>query len=770
VRVVLLAAALLAVFVAASNAPTTRAAGVGPADVVNPFIGTDEEGNTFPGPSLPFGMVQLSPDTGHRLGYDWSDGKIQGFSHTHLSGIGCPAMGDISFMPTTGPVDQTRPDQYASSFSHSDEGARPGAYHVTLARYGIIAELTATTRTGWHRYTFPATAQANVLINVGDAFERTSGTSVRVVDDHTLAGEVSSGHFCNSTNRYTVRFVAQFSRPFIAHGTWRDGVVHPGSGRSTGRRTDESNGAYVTFDTRSDRTVVAKVGLSYVDERGARRNLAAEAPGFDFDAVEARAGTAWDRALGRVQIDGGSDDERATFYSALYRAQLTPTTYSDVDGRYAGFDGRIHSTGGRTQYANLSLWDTYRTQNQLLELLVPGVARDIQLSLIADGEENGGWLPRWPMASGDANVMTGDPATPFLVDGWSKGLLYGHGQEAFSLLWRNATGVPPGSVGTLGRVGNPTYVRKGYVPLGNSRSRKGNGDDDLRQAGSATLEYALADCSLALMARGLGHPSPARKLLRRGRNYRNVWDARNQTFRARRESGAWGPLATRAGAGFHEGGPDQYQWLVPQDMNGLVRLLGGRASAAARLDAFFAYDRLGGDLHGTARNVWSTGPYSYYDGDTYNPNNEPDLHAPWAYAWVGQPWKTSQVLRAARTLFGSRPNGMTGNDDLGTMSAWYVFAALGFYPVPNGSATYVLNAPLFPRAAVHAGRGTIVIDAPATAAGNPYIQHLQVGGRPWSRPWVSHNELLGAGTLHFDVGSRAGARWGTSNPPPSPCG
>jgi predicted alpha-1,2-mannosidase len=759
VRALLLALALVAATVGIANSPTRAAEP--PAAEVNPFVGSEEEGNTFPGPSLPFGMVQLSPDTGRPLGYGWSDGRIQGFSHTHLSGVGCPTMGDIPFMPTTGSVTETRADRYASPFSHSTETARPGYYGVTLDRYGVRAELTATTRTGWHRYTFPATAQANVLVGVGDAFSRTYGSGVRVVGDRRLEGQVTSGRFCGARNRYTVRFVATFDRPFSAHGTWRDGRVHPGGARSDAKGEDESNGAYVTFDARGDRDVVAKVALSYVGRRGAERNLAAEAPGFDFDAVRARASAAWDHALDRVEIDGGTPAQRSSFYSALYRAQLTPTTYSDVDERYRGFDGRVHAAGGRTQYANLSLWDTYRPQNQLLELIAPTVARDIQLSLLADAEQNRGWLPRWPLASGDTNVMTGDPAAPFLVDGWSKGLLRGHEAEAFRVLWRNATQVPPPDVGTAGRVGNPAYLRRGFVPLEPASVPKG-GDDDLHHGASATLEYALSDCATSLMARGLGHGRRAARLAARAQSYRAVWDARHGTFRARRGSGRWAPPAGGRGTGFHEGGAAQYQWLVPQDMAGLVGLLGGRAAASAKLDAFFA----GGDV-----SRWGATPYGYYGGSTYNPNNEPDLHAPWAYAWTGQPWKTSSVVRAAQTLFSPTPEGLTGNDDLGTMSAWYVFSALGFYPVTSGGATYVLHAPLFPHAKLRAGAGTLTVDAPAASAANEYVQGVRVGATDWRRTWISHAQLLRAGSLRYDLSARAGAPWGTApaDAPPSPC-
>ena len=759
IRPLLLAIVIAIAAVTVANSPTRAAEP--PTASVNPFIGTLDEGNTFPGPSAPFGMVQLSPDTGHSVGYKYSDRRIQGFSHTHLSGAGCPAMSDLPFMPTVGDVTETRAPRYASPYSHASESAHPGDYRVTLDRYGVRAELTATTRSGWHRYTFPATDKANVLVNVGDAGAPTFGSRVRVVGDRQLEGEVTTGHFCRSLNRYTVHFVATFDRPFVAHGTWRDGAVHPGSGGSDAPGRGESNGAYVRFDTRGDHDVVAKVALSYVDAGGAARNLAAEAPGFDFDAVRARAAEVWDHALDRVEIDGGTPGQRTSFYSALYRAQLTPNTFSDVDGRYRGFDGRVHATGGRTQYANLSLWDTYRPQNQLLELIAPGVARDVQLSLLADAQENGGWLPRWPMASGDTNVMTGDPAAPFLADGWSKGLLRGHEQEAFRLLWRNATRVPPPQVGTLGRTGNPGYIRRGFVALSATGSVKG-GDYDGHHSASATLEYALSDCSSALMGDRLGHPWRAAQLYRRAQSYRSIWDARHGAFRARLANGRWGPRASRQGNGFHEGGPAQYQWLVPQDLGGLVGLLGGRDRAAAKLDRFFA----GGD---TRR--WVTDVYDYYGRTTYNPNNEPDLHAPWVYAWVGRPWRTATMVRAAQSLFAPEPQGLTGNDDLGTMSAWYVFASLGLYPVTSGSATYVLHTPLFPHAAIRAGTRTVTIDAPGTSPESPYVQALQVGGRPSSRAWITHARLLQAGRLDFRVGARAGAAWGTrpQDAPPSPC-
>jgi predicted alpha-1,2-mannosidase len=765
----LIRAAALAVLVAvvgivaAAKAPAGKAADDSPIASVNPFIGTEDEGNTFPGASAPFGMVQLSPDTGHSTGYRWSDPRIRGFSHTHLSGAGCPAMGDVPFMPTTGPVSETRADRYASGYSKQTESARPGSYAVTLSRYGVRAELTSTTRTGWHRYTFPATPQANVMVNVGQADQTTFGSSIRVVGDRQIEGTVVSGHFCSAPNRYTVHFTATFDRPFAGYGTWRDNRLHAGSRSSSAGGRNESDGAFVRFDTRGDRDVVAKVALSYVDVAGARGNLAREAPGFDFDGVRDRAEQQWGQALDRVQVDGGTPDQRASFYSALYRAQLTPTTFSDADGRYAGFDGRVHRTGGRVQYANLSLWDTYRPQNQLLELIVPDVARDVQLSLVADGQQNGGWLPRWPMASGDTNVMTGDPAAPFLVDGYSKGLLKGHERGVFRLLWRNANGVPPWRVGTMGRIGNPDYLRLGYVPFDAGHNVAKDGDDDIHQGGSSTLEYALSDCASSQMASGLGYRWRAAQLRQRAQSYRRLWDWDDRAFRARFDSGRFAQRSSANGSGFHEGTPSQYTWLVPQDMGGLVHLLGGRWRAAQALNRFFA--------NGNVKQ-WVTEPYGYYGRQTYNPNNEPDLHSPWAYAWVGRPWRTTQMVRVAQSLFVPKPGGLTGNDDLGTMSAWYVFASLGIYPVTSGSPYYALHTPLFPHITVTAGTRRLTIDAPGTSSSSPYIQSVSVGGKPTTRTWVWHGDLLRAGSLTFATGAQPNRGWGTrrQDAPPSPCG
>jgi predicted alpha-1,2-mannosidase len=749
------------------------AAAEDPAALVNPFIGTENFGNAFPGASMPFGMVQVSPDNGGQGGYDYKRDYIHGFSQTHLSGVGCGVLGELPIMPTTGAVTTTDQNSYRSQFSHAEEQAEPGYYQVRLARYDIDVELTATARSGWQRYTFPETGQANVLFNTARANMGVQASHVEVVGDDTVEGWVAAGGFCAGRDRHRIYFSARFDRPFAAHGTWKDAAITPGSSESSNE--SGANGAWVSFDAAADREVVAKIGVSYTGQAGARANLAAETAeqGFDFGAVRAAAHERWEQMLGKVEISGGERDRRVAFYTALYHALMHPNAVGDSDGSYMGFDGEVHHADDYEPMANFSLWDTYRPQNQLLELLVPGVARDVALSLLAVRRE-GGWLPRWELVNSETNIMTGDPVTPFLVENWSKGLLAGHEQEAYAALRENATGTPPEDSPYNGRNGNPWYTRRGYVPSGLDCVYKG-GDNDCSHPASATLEYAAADASLALMAAGLGHDKDARMFADRGQNYRNLWDARIGTFRPRMEDGSWiDPYDPATGnEQFHESGAYQYQWLVPQDPAGMIGLLGGKPAANARLDEFFAYEKLLADPARTVREEWVNQAYDYYGATTYNPNNEPDLLSPYTYLWTGEPYKTATIVRAAETLFTNGPDGMTGNDDLGTMSAWYVFTSLGLYPTMSGANFYGITSPQFPEAKVEVGDhghqgGTLVIAAPDTSADNRYIAEARLDGAPLTRTWVRQGEIARGGRLEYRLDTETSS-WGTrpQDAPPS---
>ncbi|MGW3407681.1 GH92 family glycosyl hydrolase [Streptomyces sp. NPDC000888] len=757
---------LMAGAVAASAlfaAPAAQA--VGPSagqltDLVNPFIGTENDGNTYPGAAVPFGMVQFSPDTGHNTGYDYSQNHIRGFSLVHLSGVGCGLGGDLPVLPTTGDVTETDYGRYQAEFSHDTESASPGYYKVGL-KTGIDAELTATARTGVQRYTFPATDKANVLLNAGQSLHRTVSTKVEILDNRTVRTAITGSGFCQDTKPYTVYTITRFDRPFTTYGTWDGETVTTGS--QAGR-----DGAFVRFDTTKDRTVEATTALSYVDARGAALNLRSEG-GRSFDTVRGEANRTWEDRLNDVRAQGGTDTLRRTFYSSLYRSFLAPNIGSDADGRYTGWDQKIHRAKGFTYYQNWSLWDTYRTQSQLLSLLAPREARDMAISVIKIDEESG-WLPKWGYGTVETNIMTGDPVTPFLTNAYQQGLLKGsegYTARAYRALKKNADGVPPADSSAVGREANKEYIANGFAPYVKDRPHAKPGDSDYDHGASATLEYALSDAMLGAMARDLGHDADAARYAARSENYRKIYDSSTGFFRARDASGAFtGPADPAQSEGFHEGTSWQYQWLVPQDLPGMVDLIGGKQAANDRLDSFFAYEQLLEDPAKTAREVWVNGPYDYYNADKYNPQNEPDLIAPYTYLSTGQPWKTTDVVHAALTLFTDAPTGMTGNDDLGTMSAWNVLSSIGIFPVQPGYDTWGLSTPVFERVDLtldrrYYPRGALTVTAPGTSDSDRYIQSAQVNGSSYGRTYLTTDALRGIGSLAFTVGDEP-SEWGTS--------
>lgn len=763
---------------------------------VNTFIGTQDEGNTYPGASAPFGLIQVGPITDHYAGYRYTDAKIRGFGHSFVSGAGCWEQGgDVSVLPVTGSIgpggsfdtgkkaESFDYKKYASAFTHEGEIGQAGYYKVRLTDYGgIDAETTALTRAGAERYTFAAGQKTgHVLVNPGQANEKHEvvGSTIDVVGDRVVEGKLVTKSFCGG-HQYTTWFRIEFDRPFKAFGTWdKEGAV-AGSRHSMGEQWQVANGAWLSFDLGKSRSVTAVSAISHVDAQGARKNLEADGKRngkpVAFDAMRQQAQDAWRKELSGVRVQGGSADDRSVFYTALYHALLQPMTGSDADGRYRGYDDKIHVAEGWTYYEYFSLWDTYRSQNQLLALLRPQRARDIARSVLAI-QEQGGWLPRWGYANFDTNIMTGDPVTPWLVDLWRFGALQGREQQAWAALWQNASGRPPMGSRAQGRAGNDSYLADGYVEYDRAYPSKGM-DVDPHHGGSATLEYALGDCALAQMATALGHEKEAALLHQRGRNWRKVWDPDTVDAelgfkgfpRPRIEGGAFysppqGGYSPRSNHGFHEGTAWQYQWLTQQDVPGFVEAVGGKDNAIKRLDAFFAYDDLVKDPANAARKDWVVGPYSYYNQYRYNPNNEPDLHAPWMYTLLGQPWKTATVLRAAQRLFTNAPNGVTGNDDLGTMSAWYLFSATGLYPAVPGSGQFLLHAPRFERVELDLGNGkTLRIEAPGADGGKlQYVQSVRVDGVDYTPVWLDWARLSQGGTIRFELGAEAPATgWGTA--------
>ncbi|MFG2206543.1 GH92 family glycosyl hydrolase [Streptomyces sp. NPDC048638] len=740
-------------------------------DLVNPFIGSRNDGNTYPGAAVPFGMVQLSPDTGHTTGYGYDDDHIRGFGSVHISGVGCGLGGDLPVLPTTGDITETDNARYAAAYSHDDESARPGYYRVGLTSYGgITAELTATARTGRQRYTFPATDKANVLLNTGQSLHRTVSTRVEVLDSRTIRTTITGRGFCQDTEPYTVHTITRFDRPFASYGTWDGEKVTPGSKEST---ASGRHGAYARFDTRDDRTVEATTAISYVDAAGAARNLRAEG-GRSFDRTKAAADAAWERRLALVGTRGGDPTLRRTFYSSLYRSFLAPNIGSDVDGRYTGWDRRTHRASGFTYYQNWSLWDTYRTQAQLLALLAPRESRDMARSVLRIDKESG-WLPKWGYGTVETNIMTGDPVTPFLTNAYQQGLLRGQeAEEAYAALKKNADGVPPADSPAVGREANARYLKDGFAPYVKGRPHTKPGDSDFDHGASATLEYALSDAMLAQMARDLGHRADADRYAGRAQNYRKIFDSSTGFFRARDAQGAFtGPADPAKSEGFHEGTSWQYQWLVPHDLPGMIKLIGGKAGAEERLDSFFAYQELLKDPAKTARKVWVNGPYDYYNADKYNPQNEPDLIAPYTYLSTGHPWKSTDVVHAALTLFTDTPSGMTGNDDLGTMSAWMVLSSIGVFPVQPGTDSWGLSTPVFDRVDLTLDRryypaGHFTIKAPGTSSAKRYVQSVRLDGAERDRTYLTTDDLRTGRELAFSVGPKP-SRWGTGDqaaPPP----
>lgn len=772
-----LAGALALSVVAAGLSPVAAQARPSDAlEAVNTFIGTKDDGNTFPGASAPFGMTQVSPIGSHYAGWRYDDPAIRGFGHFFLSGAGCWEQGGlVSTMPATGPLSQVFDHkQYASAYTHDGEVGKPGYYKVKLTGYGgIDVEATASTRTGVERYTFAKPGDAHVFVNVGQANnkEPVTASSIRVVDSRTVEGTVESQAFCGG-KPYTTFFRTTFDKPFKSFGTWSPTGNAPGSKESSGGAG--LRGAWLDFDGAQ---VTASTALSHVDAEGARKNLEVK----PFDRAREDAQRVWRHELSSVDITGGANDDRTVFYTSLYHALLQPLTGNDTDGRYRGFDNKIHRAVGWTYYEFFSLWDTYRTQNQLLALLRPSRAKDIAKTVLAIHDQ-GGWLPRWAYANQETNTMTGDPVVPFLVDLWRFGALNGSELQAYQALLQNSREVPPAASPFQGRSGNPSYQKDGFVQYDPNFPKKGQ-DTEPNHGASATLEYALGDCSLSIMAAALGKKDDAKALAEKARTYRTLWDSSltdrgfSGFFRPKVLGGAWftpadKPFNPQSQDGFHEGTSWQYQWLVQQDIPGLTQRMGGQEAVGKRLDDFFVYTDLVKDPATTVRKEWVVGPYNYYNQFRYNPNNEPDLHSPWMYALTGQPGKTSAVVRAAHTLFTNAPNGVTGNDDLGTMSAWYVFSALGLYPAVPGTGQFVLNAPRFSKSVLHLenGRDVTLRASGADASKLQYISGLSVAGRPSDRVYVGLEQLTRGATLDFKL-SATPTSWATGpgSAPASPC-
>lgn len=727
---------------------------------VNPFIGTDGSGNTFPGVALPFGMIQWSPDTTANGFYKYQSSTIRGFSLTHLSGAGCPIFADIPILPTIGPIKTspaTNPSDYDQSFSHGSEQAEPGFYGVAF-NSGIQAKLTATARTGFGVFTYPSTREANLLINAGGSATGNIMSSVQVVGDNTVVGSAMSGGFCGSNTVYTIYFAVQFDRPFKTFGTWNAGVVNPGLRSSTGKQP----GAFLTFDASKESTVKAKVGISFVSVENAWLNLKTENKGWNFDAVRREAQSVWNGWLYRIKIDGGTRAQKEIFYTALYHALLSPNVFSDVNGEYIGFDRKIHTARGYTHYTNISDWDIYRSQVQLQSLLAPRETGDVMRSLVADAEQSG-WLPKWVLANDVTGAMGGDNPVPLITTAHAFGARNFDRQAALKYMLKAATEIGIGIHGYRERPRVAEYLRLGYIPYSLDF------DSASINAASVTLEYANDDFCIAQFAKSLGDTKNHNVFMRRAQNWQNLFDAEIGFIRPRRENGVflegfnpdavlphsevpWDKLNQ---AGFQEGNTWQYTWMISYNYKGLFQAIGGKAEAVSRLDKFFT------ELNGWGR------PH-------FNMANEPSFVAPYAYTFAGAPWKTqSTVRRIMAETFKATPDGLPGNDDLGATSAWYVWSAVGLYPAIPGIGGFVISSPSFSPIEISLEDGRrIQIAADKTPASNPYVQKLTLNGKSYPRTWLPIENLrAGGGTtaLNFTLSDTPRGSWGSSpaDAPPS---
>jgi len=725
-------------------------------DCVDPFIGTGGHGHTFPGATTPYGMVQLSPDTrtigwDASSGYHYSDQTILGFSHTHLSGTGIGDMGDILFMPFTGEVQfvpgdtEEDPDTaYRSRFSHDREHAEPGYYQVQLLDDDINVELTATPRAGMHRYTFPEGEPASLIIDIGHTLHGHENpiTEFRVINHTEIEGyKRTQGWAAN----HHVYFHAKFDRPFTC-SFFKDGVEATGNW-ITGHTNLQ---AVLHFDENDRRQVQAKVGISAVDYEGAQRNLEAEIPHWNFDLVRQSARDAWQHQLQRIQVKGNTEDTRTIFYTALYHCAINPSLFTDVDGRYRGVDQRIHRTEGSPIYTVFSLWDTFRSFHPLLTIIDPDINNDFIKTLITQYEQ-GGMLPMWELAGNYTGTMYGYHAVSVIADAYAKGQRDFDVSKAYQAMlkssrYNDGDFLYPVSARNVryrldpkAKLYNETL---GFIPCELSSRSVTRG-----------LEYAYDDWCIAQMAVALDKPEDEAIYRERAGRYQAYFDSETGFMRAKHQDGTWKTpfsprLSQSGGFEYCEGNAWQWTWFVPHDVPGLAELMGGRKAFIAKLDELFTTDSTieGTDVSGDISGM--IGQYAH--------GNEPDHHVSHMYNVVGEGWKTQEIVdQILTTLYFNDPNGLSGNEDCGAMSSWYVLNAMGFYSFCPGLPKYSLGRPLFDEVVIPVKDGKqFVIRASNNSPDNKYIQSARLNQVPLTELFFTHQQLMQGGLLEISMGSR----------------
>lgn len=732
--------------------------------LVNPFIGTGGHGHTYPGAVMPFGMVQLSPDT--RLtgwdgcsGYYYTDTTVYGFSHTHLSGTGIADYCDVLFMPTTGEP-QFKNTEYSSGFKKKNESASPGYYKTHLDKYDIDVELTATTRAGMHRYTFPKTGEANIIIDLQHRDE-VLDSWIEVVNDHEIRGFRLSRSWAADQSLY---FYAKFSKPFKTYGIALNDTLRSGQSKLQGKNIK----MYIRFD--NPREVIAKVGISSVSTDGALKNLDAEIPGFDFKKVVKDARLTWEDQLSKIEVEGGGQDisaqqkeyqqtmlawgtqagynqrgaskksltdyakkRQTIFYTALYHAMLAPNVYSDVDGQYRGMDQKVHTADGFTYYTVFSLWDTYRAEDPLMNLIDRKRTLDFVKSFLAMYEQ-GGTLPVWPLASNETFCMVGNHSIPVIVDAYAKGIRDFNAQEALTAMKAAVN---------RNQFGLDSYRKNGVVLA-----------DDEPESVSKTLEYAIDDWCIAQMAKKLNRTDVYDTFIKRSQNWRNVYDPKSGFMHPKLGDGSFRKTKfdpfTTIGMGFIEGNAWNYTLYVPHDVPGLMQAMGGEKRFIVYIDSLFSYN-LPDKYFAETEDITKDGIIG-----NYVHGNEPSHQIAYLYDWTSQPWKTQEKVRMIiPKMYKNTPDGLGGNDDTGQMSAWYIFSALGFYPVAPGSDQYAIGSPSVYHAVINLENGkSFTINVKNQSDKNVYVQKILLNGKPLNVYFISHADIMNGGEMTFVMSAK----------------
>jgi predicted alpha-1,2-mannosidase len=719
-------------------------------DYVRPFVGTQGDGNTYPGASAPFGMMQFSPDTDMELwetasGYEYSDSSIIGFSLTHLNGTGIPDLGDFLFTPVTGipkliPGSKAFPDSgYRSRYSHNDEEASPGYYRVRLLRNNVNVELTASERSGMMRLTFPKSDSSFILTDLTHVLRwNVPWSNIRLENNSTITGY----HIVNGWGKERhLYFAAKYSRPFDDFVIMNDGkpvVYNTYRFRSRAESWGKNIQFLARYSTRDKEVILIKIGISSISAENAMKNLDSEIPAWDFGKIVRETKEKWNKELSKIKVEGTAE-QKETFYTSMYHAFLAPNVYEDVTKEYRGFDQNTHIAKGFTNYAVFSLWDTYRATHPLFTLIQADRDADMINSMLAHYDQSvEHLLPVWALPQNETWCMIGYHAVPVIADAFMKGLKGFDYKRAYDAI--KTTAMNPNYDNVM------TYAKLGWVPF-----------DKENESVSKTLEYAFDDYCISQMAKSLGKEDDYKYFLKRSQSYKNIFDPSYNLMRGKDSNGKWrtpfDPHLYVQGGDITEGTSWQYTWYVPQDVKGLITLMGGNKPFTQKLDSLFivqASDSTSGvdDIHGVIGEYWH--------------GNEPSHHIIFLYDYAGEPWKTQErVHQIMKTQYGNKPNSLCGNDDCGQMSAWYIFNALGFYPVCPGSNYYAIGSPCVKEAVINLSNGKVLtMKAQNLTDENIYIQSVNINGKNLDSPFLTHNQIKNGGTVVFSMGNVPNKSWG----------